>query len=251
MVDVLQANLGALGVRLRTLGFDSLEHVIAAAAVAGPELTKVLGQPIDQVLAPSVAMAQLVPAALRDALDALPCALGALFDSYAAAPVLPAALAFAAPPAAATLNLAAQMPPVRDQGQRGTCVAFASLAAYEQYLTLNHAYRDMSPQFLYCDCKANDGAPNQTGTWIRIAMAMLQRDGCCEEADWPYVPTPIPGNEGQGPFPPLTQVRALSFRISGYNQLPPTSVQDIKNSLAADRVVAFSIPVYNSWYRST
>lgn len=109
----------------------------------------------------------------------------------------------------------------------------------------------MSEQFLYCDCKLNDGIPTQPGTWLRVAFPLLQRDGCCEEGDWSYNPAPIPGNEGQGTFPPMTQVQALSFRIPGFTKIPATSVQDIKNSLGNERVVAFSIPVYNSWYRST
>jgi len=35
MVDVLQAGLGAAGGQLRALGFDTVEQVVGAAAVAG------------------------------------------------------------------------------------------------------------------------------------------------------------------------------------------------------------------------
>jgi len=251
MVDVLQAGLGAAGGQLRALGFDTVEQVVGAAAVAGYELSAALGAPINQILAPAMGAVAAIPQPIRDQLDALPCALGANFESRAPGQNIPLTLALVQPPAGAAINYANQMPAIRDQGQRGTCVAHASLAVYEHYLMLNNAFMDMSEQFLYCDCKANDGIPNQEGTWIRIAFPLLQRDGCCTEVDWPYNPNPMPNNEGQGPFPPLTQVRALSLRIPGSISLPPTSIQDIKSSLGRNRVVAFSIPVYNSWYRSS
>jgi C1A family cysteine protease len=251
MVDILQAGLGPVGSQLRQLGFESVEAVLGAAAVAGRELEQVLGMPLAQALAPAVGLTRAIPPALQDELAELPCALGVRLDAQPSFRQISAAVAVAPPPSTAMLDFSGQMPPIRDQGQRGTCVAFASLAAYEFYLTQHGAYRDMSEQFLYCDCKANDGSPTIEGTWIHIAFAMLQRDGCCEEGDWPYNPKPIAGNEGQGPFPPMTQVKALSFRTPGSTALPATSVQDIKNSLGSNRVVAFSVPVYNSWYYST
>ena len=160
MVDILQAGLGQPGNVLRALGFDTLEQVIGAAAIAGPELSRVLGGDIGGILAPAMAIAQTISQTLRDELDQLPCALGANFETRTVVPDLPVALARAPQPVTANLSFAGQMPPIRNQGQRGTCVAFASLAAYEHYLILLNARRDMSAQFLYCDCKANDGIPN-------------------------------------------------------------------------------------------
>jgi hypothetical protein len=79
----------------------------------------------------------------------------------------------------------------------------------------------------------------------------VQRDGVCLETGWPYNPNPIAGNEGQNPPPPGAQVQALSFRVPRVTALPPTSIGDYKTALASKQWVAFSIPVYNSWYLSS
>ena len=42
----------------------------------------------------------------------------------------------------------------------------------------------------------------------------------------------------------------LTFRLANFQNLAPTSVADIKATLADARCVAFSIPVFNSWYAS-
>lgn len=92
--------------------------------------------------------------------------------------------------------------------------------------------------------------PNSEGTWLAMAIPLLEREGCCLEPTWPYNPAPIIGNEGQGPPPGGAQLEAITFRAPGYKRLAPTSVPDIKNELAAGRCVAFSVPVFNSWLRS-
>ena len=142
----------------------------------------------------------------------------------------------------------AQMPPVRDQGDRGTCVAHACLAVLEHYFGLQNKYQDMSEQFLYWNCKQTDGEPNAYGTWIGVAMPLLQRDGCCLESTWPYNPKVIAGNEGQGPPPAGAVAEALLFRVTTIHQIGATSIIDIKSELAHNCCVAFSVPVYNSWY---
>ena len=143
MPDILQANLGRAGIRLRALGFDSLEQIIDAAIAAGPELSAIVEDDIGQVIAPARAMAQAISLAEREELDRLPCSLGANLEASAAAPDLPIALGLALPPTTAAKSYVHQMPPIRDQATRGTCVAFASLAAYEHYLTAHDAYKDM------------------------------------------------------------------------------------------------------------
>jgi C1A family cysteine protease len=137
------------------------------------------------------------------------------------------------------------MPALRQQHGRGTCVAFAALAAYEHFLHGNGTPVDLSEQFLYWSCKAHDKYDGE-GTWVRVAFERLYQDGCCLEDKWPYVPTPVPGKEGQGPPAPGAQVQALSYRLSDQLTLAPTAVADLKVTLQSGRCVAISVPVYNT-----
>jgi C1A family cysteine protease len=211
-----------------------------------------MGINLDELMAPAMAIATPMNAALEDQLIGLPCALGAQVDDIRSAVdiVPPLALETVAAAAMCGPPLITDAIPIRNQEKRGTCVAHAVVAALEYYLFKHGAYQDMSEQFLYWNCKANDGIPNTSGTWIRIAAPLVQRDGVCPEDTWPYNPLPIPGNEGQGPCPPAAQRQALPFRMPA-TALPATSVSDYKAALASGHWIPFSIPVYNSWYLNT
>ncbi|HEX8452502.1 MAG TPA: C1 family peptidase [Longimicrobium sp.] len=85
--------------------------------------------------------------------------------------------------------------PVRDQGQRGTCVAHAVVACSEEHFR----HDDLSEQHLYWGAKIRGGDPHPSdeGTLLRCARNALQREGVCDEGKWPYNPVPLPGNESQ------------------------------------------------------
>ena len=241
--------------KLRALGLSgeqSLEQFVNMAQVAGPELADYLGVKVGdlvQTVSNSMPSASQVPMQALDLISEGTFTLGADIDNI---PALTAAPSFSLPPAAPppNVNMIADMPPIRNQAKRGTCVAHAALAAYEHFLNVNGAYQDLSEQFLYWNCKRSDNIPNSPGTWLGVAVPLLQRDGCCLESTWAYDPMPVPGNEGQGPPPNNSQIQALTYRVQNYSQLSPTSVTDIKNELSNGRCVAFSIPVFNSWYGS-
>ena len=191
---------------LRELGYTTVEEVAGAAAAAGDALTRYLNDDI-RALLPQPPLAAAAPRALPlgVAVERVPAPAVAFFMAAAPPGPLPA-----------SANLIGQMPPIRDQGDRGTCVAHASLAALEHLRTTAGQFRDMSEQFLYWNCKQNDGSPNSFGTWIGVAMPLLQRDGCCLEAVWPYNASIIAGNESHNP-PPAVSVSSMWFskRSSG------------------------------------
>ena len=248
-MERFRTNLEALGLS----GEYGLEQLIGAARVAGPELADFLGVSLDDLVHSvdtALPTASAIPQSALETISHATYSLGVAIDRIphlTEAPDL--ALPAAAPPA--NVSLVPGMPPIRNQGTRGTCVAHAALAMYEHQLNTQAAFQDLSEQFLYWNCKRNDGIPNEEGTWLAVAVPLLQRDGCCLETTWQYQPNPISGNEGQGPPPGGAQLEALTFRVPSVKQLSPTSVDDIKNELAGGRCVAFSIPVFNSWYRST
>jgi C1A family cysteine protease len=138
-----------------------------------------------------------------------------------------------------------RLPIIRNQGGRSTCVAFASVAAREFLLPEGHP-SDLSEQFLYWACKARDdyGGP---GTYVGVAMKVLEDTGVCTEAGWPYSFAKVPGNEGQAPPPAGVETTAAGYRAAGYTPLGPRDVVAIKQVLAAGQLVVFAVPVYRYW----
>lgn len=83
-----------------------------------------------------------------------------------------------------------KMLPVRDQGEEGTCVGFAvtcGMKEYQEFLDYRKLV-ELSPRFLYNECKKIDGLPNAEGTTIRSAMKVLEKLGVCREKFWTYTP---------------------------------------------------------------
>lgn len=138
---------------------------------------------------------------------------------------------------------------VRNQGDRGTCVAHATCAVLEcQHARLRGDRVDLSEQFVYWDAKSNDGHPDAEGTWLRIAMPCAEQHGACGESVWPYTPAPVPGDEAQGPPPADAASDAWQHLLHAPLQLGNRDSGAIRASLDAGRPVAISVPVYNNWY---
>lgn len=254
--EMPQAAAKGILVKFSNLGYRTLEEALGVLQVAGRELAQALDlslADLQDFAEAAHAMAAPVTNKEREVIENAPTNLGLALDQIPAlttapdlppiAPVPPPAAGAAAP---ATVNHIAQMPPIRNQLDRGTCVAFASLAAYEHFLHINGTNVDLSEQFLYWNCKANDGYAGE-GTWVRVAYERLHQDGCCLEDKWPYVPTPTPNNWGQGRPPAGAQIQALSYRPQKYLTLAPTSVADLKATLLSGRCISFSVPVYNTF----
>lgn len=247
--------------KLAQLGFagpDGVEKMVGAVRGAAAQMAEYLD--LDKVALANLINEQipLLPAmspAESDELVDLPCPVGAVIQlpplnprkamgagMVATMSASPAAVA-ALPP---SVNLLGGMPPVRNQESRGTCVAFSTLAAYEHLLG---AGTDLSEQFLYWNCKTNDGHPTSEGTWIRTAMLLLEDDGVCNEADWTYVGKRLPLNESQGPAPGTALAAAPALKRAT-REIGKTDVSAYKQALNAGRCVAVSIPVFDSWYLS-
>ena len=82
------------------------------------------------------------------------------------------------------VDLRPLLPPVRDQGPRGTCLAFAATAAHEAAGAVS-ALADLAEEVLYWGCKQVDGE-HEPGSGFTSVAAALRRWGQPDEDRWPY-----------------------------------------------------------------
>jgi len=149
---------------------------------------------------------------------------------------------------ARTVSCYDYMRPVRDQGDRGTCVAHAVSAVIE---SLEKSERgqgvDLSPQFLYWAAKHNDGHIDKPGTLIRVAVEQAVVQGVCEESNWRYQANVIPGNESHCPPHPGAVEKAAGRKADAVVQVDRNSSNAICELIDRSVPVAFSLPVYALW----
>jgi hypothetical protein len=182
--------------------------------------------------------------------------LGAILEDPATVDAHHATLPLYAPPGLAeslpaSVSHLDELPPVRDQGSRGTCVAHAVAAVREHLEIRAGAAKDLnlSEQFIYWWCKQHDGIQRTGGTYPATGMACLQQVGAPLEDAWPYVPAQG-DNEGQGPPPAAIANGDPAFRTIRTIELNRGDINGVKVCLHEGRLVAFAVPVYGSWYYS-
>ncbi len=141
-----------------------------------------------------------------------------------------------------SFDLGMAMSPVRDQGNEGTCVAFASVTGVKEYQD-KQEYRhliELSPRFLYSLCKEFDGMPQEEGTYPRTAMKVLLHYGVCHESFWPYL-------AGKKTVPRKgARQDAKTFKIKAYARL--SSLLQMKRSLLVNGPFIAGVKVYRSWF---
>lgn len=159
--------------------------------------------------------------------------------------------ALGTPPLPSVLSLCRQWP-IRDQGSRGTCVAFATAAMLEAYSCVKDgASPQLSEQFHYWCIKTNtnDPFPTQDGTRLEFARDAMAKHGICTGNLWPYSPQVVLGNAAHkglgGPRPAAVNDAARRLRqlvhhvgVQGGNAAP------VLAAVLAGNPVAVSLPVF-------
>lgn len=138
------------------------------------------------------------------------------------------------------MDLRPVLPPVRDQGERGTCVAFAVTAAHEAAIvTSAGAIEDLSEEVLYWGCKQVDG-DHESGTSFHSAAIALSTWGQPPEDLWPYDERRQESDDTYLPPP-----GALDSRVCRKAQLQAAeaTVAAIREHLAAGRSVVIGIRI--------
>lgn len=225
-------------------------RLAAALGLTRPALAKIIGAA--EALIPAVRDARTVQ--MEEEAAQAHYRLGALLDEPNIADI--DNLSRHVPESRAVLpvsvSLLDQMPPVRSQGDRGTCVAHAVLAVREQLeiAVQSPADLDLSEQYVYWWCKAHDNIPKVSGTYLSVGMRCLAEMGVPLEDAWPYVSVETE-DQGQGPPPAAVAAGDPAFRTWKTEQFSRNDIDGIKACLCEGRTVAFSVPVYDSWYASS
>jgi C1A family cysteine protease len=142
------------------------------------------------------------------------------------------------------VSLRAQMPPVYDQGQLGSCTA-NSIGAILEFNELKQAEQDAatpSRLFIYYNERAMEGTVSQdSGAEIRDGIKSVAQLGAPPETAWPYVITQFAKK------PPAAAYKAgLKHQAIRYARVPQTEM-GIQNVLTTGFPISFGFTVYQSF----
>lgn len=132
---------------------------------------------------------------------------------------------------------------VRDQGQRGTCLAFAVTAAHEVARAAGAAVaEDLSEEALYWGCKVVDGHW-RSGSRFTSAATALAATGQPLEAVWPYNPARLAGTAYAPPNPPTTDWYQWGLATM------PIDAANIRTEIEGGRPVLLGVTVFDTFFR--
>lgn len=150
-------------------------------------------------------------------------------------------------PAAYSLN----MPPVRNQGTEGSCVAFA-VAYYarsaEQYYktgasSFSDATNSFSPEYVFNQVKIDASC---SASAVVNSLDLIKSQGVCTWQSMPYTPY------GCSTMPATAQTtEAANYKISSYSKIINSDQTAIKTMLAAKHPVVASFTIDPSFYSAT
>ena len=141
------------------------------------------------------------------------------------------------------VDLTAEMPPVYDQGQLGSCTANALAGAFEFDLE-KQGLTDFEPSrlFIYYNERAIEGTVStDSGAQIRDGVKTLSKQGVCPESDWPYDIAKF----AQKPAKKL-YTEAKANKVALYQRVAQTTSQ-LKGCLAEGYPFVIGFTVYESF----
>jgi len=135
-----------------------------------------------------------------------------------------------------SFSLVDRLPPIRDQGFKGCCVAHSITCMKEEqeYDSLDNQY--LSPQFIY-NLRRNRPQP---GMYVKDALNIVKTYGILTEKEYPY------DYDDNSRIPQSMAMKALRYRINGYIKI--NSINELKYALMECGPCPITFPVYSlSW----
>lgn len=140
-------------------------------------------------------------------------------------------------------DMRAEMPPVFNQGNLGSCTANAACALV-WYLGIKEGHDIVVPSrlFEYYNTRLLEGTTRQdSGASIRDAIKAMTRWGFCPESDWPYNIAAFAKKPPQAAYKDATK-----NIVRQYHAVPKAGSQ-IKAALSQGNPVDFGFTVYQSF----
>jgi len=144
------------------------------------------------------------------------------------------------------VDLSDRLGPVRDQGNRGTCLAFATTTAHEaaRLRARGGEREDLSEELLYWACKQIDG-DFQSGTRPESATRALRETGQAGAEHWPYDGTRDDTNSSYQP--PADAVVTSALRRATVTPVP-IDVTELQKAVRSGHVVILAIELWDAFY---
>ena len=169
------------------------------------------------------------------------------YDSFAKADIEALTMKFkgkSAIAAAATIPSSYSIPntpPILNQGQEGSCVAFAT--AYAAASTLEHNFKGItnprSPEYVYNQIKLS-GCPN--GTYISRGLNLIKDQGVCSWNEMPYTDVECSTQ------PNTTQKSAAStHKFTTWATIDKTNINNVKTLLSMNLPIIIAVTVDGSF----
>ena len=142
------------------------------------------------------------------------------------------------------LDLIPGMPPLRDQGDDNSCVAFACTYMKEfQDAKDHHMHEPLSQEYIFLEGLRRERRlkipPQESGITIRIAMKILQQQGVCLERDWRYKPKDRSDNRAE-----QFAASARKHRIESYASV--RTREEMRQAIFQLGPIVTGLPVFNT-----